>query len=197
MRVVGVDPGLNVTGYGVLEQGRTAVLLLEGGVVRSARQGRPIEQRLETIYNGIAAVLDEFRPAALALEDLYTHRMRPATVITIAHARGVVCLAAAQRGVPVSTYTAAQVKHHLTGQGRATKAQVQRMVQLALRLPRLPEPPDVADALAVALYHLEVTARGWQMGKGGRIVDLRADGDTAARPGGPAFRPTHPPAAQR
>src|SRR5205809_1472386 len=134
MRVLGVDPGLNVTGYGLLEQGRSGPLLLEGGVVRSARQGRPLEQRLQTIYAGIAAVLDEFHPDVLALEDLYTHRTRPATVITIAHARGVICLAAAQRGVPVMTYTAAQIKNHLTGQGRATKEQVQRMVQVTLRL---------------------------------------------------------------
>ena len=172
LRVLGIDPGLNVTGYGVLEAARGGARLLEGGVVRSARAGQPLEQRLQTIHAGISAVLTEFRPTAVAMEDLYTHRIRPATVITIAHARGVACLAAAQHGVPVFTYTAGQVKNYLTGQGRASKDQMQRMVQITLKLAELPEPPDVADALAVALYHLDVAGRGWVLGPAGRVVNM-------------------------
>ncbi|MCX6023311.1 MAG: crossover junction endodeoxyribonuclease RuvC [Chloroflexi bacterium] len=155
MRVLGIDPGLNVTGYGVLEAARGGARLLEGGVVRSARAGQPLEQRLQTIHAGISA---------------------PGLNVTgygvLEAARGVACLAAAQHGVPVFTYTAGQVKNYLTGQGRASKDQMQRMVQITLKLPELPEPPDVADALAVALYHLDVAGRGWVLGPAGRVVDM-------------------------
>ena len=170
MRVVGVDPGLNITGYGVLETALRGVVLLEGGVVRTARPPRPLEQRLQLIYQGLSGVLAEFQPDALALEDLYAHRTRPVTAISMAHARGVVCLAAAEYHVPVFTYTASQIKSHLTGQGRATKEQMQRMVQVALHLPEPPRPADVADALAVALYHCEVGRKGWEVGPGGRVM---------------------------
>ncbi|MBI4496772.1 MAG: crossover junction endodeoxyribonuclease RuvC [Chloroflexi bacterium] len=173
MLVLGVDPGLNVTGYGVLETTPRGVLLVEGGVVRTGRSSRPLEQRLQLIYQGIAAVLAEFHPEALALEDLYAHRTRPVTAISMAYARGVVCLAAADHQVPVFTYTASQVKSHLTGQGRATKEQVQRMVQVVLRLPEPPRPADVADALAVALYHSDVGCKGWEVGPGGRVISMQ------------------------
>lgn len=173
MRVLGVDPGLNVTGYGLVETAARGVALLEGGVIRTVRPAHSLEQRLQLIYQGIAGVLTEFQPEALALEDLYAHRTRPTTAIIMAHARGVVCLAAADHRVPVFTYTASQIKNHLTGQGRATKEQVQRMVQVVLDLAEPPRPADVADALAVALYHCEVGRKGWEVGPGGRVLALR------------------------
>ena len=172
MRVLGVDPGLNVTGYGVVETAPRGVTLLEGGVIRTARASDAFERRLQIIYQGIAGVLQEFQPDALALEDLYAHRTRPVTAVTMAHARGVVCLAAAEHEVPVFTYTASQIKNHLTGQGRATKEQVQRMIQVMLGLPDLPRPSDIADALAVAIYHWDIARKGWELGPGGRVTAL-------------------------
>ena len=174
MRVMGIDPGLLITGYGVVETAVRGAALVEGGVVRTVRSGFSLERRLQIIYRGVAAVLEEFQPQAMALEALYAHRTRPMTAITMAHARGVVCLAAADHNVPVFTYTASQIKNQLTGEGRASKAQVQRMVQLMLQLSELPQPADVADALAVALYHCEVGRKGWELGPGGRLGAVEA-----------------------
>jgi crossover junction endodeoxyribonuclease RuvC len=150
--VLGVDPGLNITGYAVLEacQGRPKVC--EAGVVRGKTRGS-LAKRVEEIHRGMSDVIAALRPAAMALEQLYSHYQRPRTAILMGHARGVICLAAAQAAVPVVSYSATQVKKILTGSGRAAKAQVQRAVQRELGLPALPEPPDVADALAIALCH--------------------------------------------
>jgi crossover junction endodeoxyribonuclease RuvC len=157
-RILGIDPGLNITGYGVLEINGRALRLCEAGVVRGghhAKRGRrgSLTARLLEIHQGVADVIAAFRPAAVALEQLYSHYKRPRTAILMGHARGVICLAAAQAGVPVVHYSATQVKRILTGAGRADKAQVQRAIQRELALTQLPEPPDVADALAIALCH--------------------------------------------
>jgi crossover junction endodeoxyribonuclease RuvC len=151
-RILGIDPGLNITGYGVLEISGRALRLCEAGVVRGRSRGS-LTARLLEIHQGVADVIAAFRPAAVALEQLYSHYKRPRTAILMGHARGVICLAAAQAGVPVIHYSATQVKRILTGAGRADKAQVQRAIQRELALPQLPEPPDVADALAIALCH--------------------------------------------
>jgi crossover junction endodeoxyribonuclease RuvC len=98
-------------------------------------------------------VLDQFKPAVMVVEQLFAHYDHPRTAILMAHARGVILLAAAQRDVPVHSYNATRIKKTITGNGRASKEQVQRTVQRELGLPQLPEPPDVADALAVALCH--------------------------------------------
>jgi len=151
-RILGIDPGLNITGYGVLEIGGGPPRLCEAGVVRGRSRGS-IAGRLLEVYQGVADVIAAFQPAAVALEQLYSHYRHPRTAILMGHARGVICLAAAQAGVPVMHYSATQVKRILTGAGRADKAQVQRAIQRELALAALPEPPDVADALAVALCH--------------------------------------------
>jgi crossover junction endodeoxyribonuclease RuvC len=109
--------------------------------------------RVRTLYDSIVAVADQFRPAALAVEQLFAHYAHPRTAILMAHARGVIFLAAAQRDLAVHSYSATRIKKTVTGNGRASKEQVQRTVQRELGLSRLPEPPDVADALAVALCH--------------------------------------------
>jgi crossover junction endodeoxyribonuclease RuvC len=101
-------------------------------------------------------IIDQFAPQVLSVEQLYAHYEHPRTAILMAHARGVIFLAAAQRGVPVVSYNATRIKKTVTGHGRATKDQVQRTVQRELNLPQLPEPPDVADALAAALCHYYV-----------------------------------------
>ena len=151
-RVLGVDPGLNVTGYGVLEVGSGGPRLCEAGVVRG-RTRNSLPARVEEIHRGVTDVITALQPSAMALEELYSHIKRPRTSILMGHARGVICLAAAQAGIPVIHYSATQVKKILTGSGRAPKEQIQRAVQRELSLPELPEPNDVADALAIALCH--------------------------------------------
>jgi crossover junction endodeoxyribonuclease RuvC len=150
--ILGIDPGLNVTGYGVLDVARGAPRLVEGGVVRGGARGE-LETRLQAIFAGVAQVLDDFHPEALAIEELYSHYDRPRTAILMGHARGVICLAAAQAHVPVVHYASTQVKRILTGNGRAPKPQMQQAICRELHLAGPPDPPDVADALAIALCH--------------------------------------------
>ncbi len=152
LRILGIDPGLNTTGYGVLEACAAGLRLCEAGVIRS-RASNSLSQRLAEIYQGVVEVLGAFSPQIMAVEELYSHYGRPRTAILMGHARGVICAAAALAGVPVVPYSATQVKRVLTGSGRAPKGQVQRAVQRELGLPGLPEPADVADALALALCH--------------------------------------------
>jgi crossover junction endodeoxyribonuclease RuvC len=150
--VVGIDPGLNITGYGVLDVSSFAPRLMEAGVVRGGSSGT-LEQRLLSLHAGISEVLDLHRPQVLAVEELFSHYQRPRTAILMGHARGVICLAAAQRDVPIRHYSATQIKRILTGSGRSPKGQVQAAIARELRLEKYPDPPDVADALAVALCH--------------------------------------------
>jgi crossover junction endodeoxyribonuclease RuvC len=152
MRILGIDPGLNITGYGVIEVGNGSPRLCEAGVVRG-RSRRSLTARLVEIHSGVAEVVAAFQPGVMAIEELYSHYARPRTAILMGHARGVICLAAAQAGVPVVHYSATRIKKMLTGNGRAPKGQVQRAIQQVLNLSQLPDPPDVADALAVALCH--------------------------------------------
>ncbi len=160
IRVLGVDPGLNITGYGVLEIGPTGPTLLEAGVVRGTARGS-LTLRVQQIYRGLRDVIESLHPTTMAIEQLYSHYQRPKTAILMGHARGVICLAGAESNVPIMHYSATQIKKVLTGNGRAPKAQMQRAVQMELKLAATPDPPDVADALAVALCHhyLEPTRR--------------------------------------
>jgi crossover junction endodeoxyribonuclease RuvC len=147
-----VDPGLNVTGYGVLEIGPAGVSLCEAGVVRSKSRAS-LAERVRQIHEGIVDVVGTLHPEVMALEQLYSHYQRPRTSILMGHARGVICLAAAQANLVVHSYSATQVKKILTGNGRAPKAQMQQAIRRELALSELPEPADVADALAIALCH--------------------------------------------
>ena len=150
---MGVDPGLHITGYGLVEVTDKGPQLREAGVVRGRSRGS-LERRLQEIYDGLAEILTSFRPTTMAIEQLYSHYARPRTAILMGHARGVLCLAAAQRDVPVRHYAATMVKKMLTGNGRASKAQVQMAICREFGLTQAPEPPDVADSLAVALCHV-------------------------------------------
>jgi crossover junction endodeoxyribonuclease RuvC len=158
IRIMGIDPGLNRTGYGVLEIGR-GVRLVEGGVISTAARD-PLAKRLRMLYDHLAAVMDEFAPALCAVEQLYAHYAHPRTAIQMGHARGVIFLAAAQRNVRVVSLAATRIKKHLTGSGHAGKDQIQRAIATALRLARPPSPPDVADALAIALTAADAYVRG-------------------------------------
>ncbi len=158
LRILGIDPGLNITGYGVLEVTRGSVRLCEAGVVRGLAKGS-LALRLEEIHVGVADVIASLAPTAMAIEQLYSHYKHPRTAILMGHARGVICLAAAQAGIGVVHYSATQIKKVLTGNGRAPKGQMQQAIRRELQLVQTPEPPDVADALAVALCHYYLRVR--------------------------------------
>lgn len=154
VRVIGIDPGLNITGYGVMECRNGKVTLLEAGVIRSPRaRGNNLPARLESLYRGLAEVMEEFQPRTMCLEEVYSHTEYPRTSILMGHARGVICLAARQAGVAVMNFSPKRIKQSVTGNGNASKAQVQRAVQQVFSLGRPPHPPDVADALAAALCY--------------------------------------------
>ena len=151
--VLGIDPGLNTTGYGLVQVAGGNPKLVEAGVVRS-RPHDALELKLADIYQGVTELMTAFHPTVMAIEKLYSHYDRPTTAILMGHARGVICLAAAQAGVPIRHYAATHVKKMLTGSGRAPKPQVQLAICRHFGLLQTPEPPDVADALAIALCHV-------------------------------------------
>jgi len=152
VRVLGIDPGLNRTGYSILELSRRSVRLREGGVIRSTRESA-LAERVREIAHGLREVIEEYAPSVMAIEQVFSHVAHPKTAILMAHARGVILLAAAEQQLPVVHYTPTQIKRLLTGSGRASKDQVQRAIQHELRLKSILEPNDVADASAVALCH--------------------------------------------
>jgi crossover junction endodeoxyribonuclease RuvC len=156
-RVVGIDPGLNITGYAVVGPSPRGAFVVEAGVIRPGSECKAMGERLAWIHRGIVEVLEAFPPAAVALEQVHSHVKHPRTAILMAHARGVIVLAAAQRNTPVVGYAATRIKKTLTGSGRAPKAQVQHAIMAELGLDRLPEPNDVADACAVALCHFHIS----------------------------------------
>jgi crossover junction endodeoxyribonuclease RuvC len=161
-RILGLDPGLQVTGYGVLEVQERGPRVCDAGVIRSSegRDAADMAQRLKALYDGLCEVLVEWKPSAMAVEQLYAHYEHPRTAILMAHARGVFFLAGAQHDIPVISYAATKVKKLVTGSGRAGKEQMQHAVMRELGLAKLPEPHDVADALAIALCHYFATGSG-------------------------------------
>lgn len=151
MIILGIDPGLRLTGYGVIDA--TNILrpnLIDAGVIRLQAKS-PIADRLVELDAELESILAEHKPQVCAVEQLYAHYKHPRTAILMGHARGVILLAAARRGVRVESFAANRVKQSLTGHGHADKGQMQRAVQSFWNLADLPEPPDVADALAIAL----------------------------------------------
>jgi len=169
-RIVGFDPGLNVTGYGVLEYRGGTVRLIEAGTVRS--RGEAIEDRLASLFDGVRDVLESLQPSSMAIEQVFAHARFPKTAILLGHARGVICLAGAQAGLAVHHYLPKRVKSLLTGSGSAGKQQMQAAVQRELKLPKVPEPADAADALAVALADWHLRLRPLLFG--GRVVRVRS-----------------------
>lgn len=148
---LGVDPGLNCTGYAILaaSPGSFAPCVVDAGIIRTAAD-RPLAERLAEIDSGIREILAEHAVCLVAVEELYAHYKHPRTAILMGHARGAVLLAAARRGLPVASLPATAVKKTLTGNGHASKIQMQRAIASTFRLRRLPEPADIADAMAIA-----------------------------------------------
>ena len=159
-RVLGIDPGLNITGYAVVEflagfsgsgpSASTEPTIIEAGAIHTdAKSG--LAARIEQIHAEVAGVLAELKPQVAGIEKLYAHYKHPRTAILMAHARGAVMLACRQAKVAIRDLAATEVKKSLTSNGHASKAQVQRAIMAVCRLKELPQPPDVADALAIAL----------------------------------------------
>lgn len=152
MRILGIDPGLGCTGYAVvdLDPKCGAPRLVEAGAIRSDDQ-RPLPERLVQLHREVTGIIEELGPEVLAIEDLYSEYKFPRTALLMAHARGAICLAAAQKGLPVWNYPPSQIKVAVVGHGAASKEQVQAMVTRVFCLPKVPTPHDVADAMAIAL----------------------------------------------
>ncbi|MDP9469248.1 MAG: crossover junction endodeoxyribonuclease RuvC [Chloroflexota bacterium] len=150
MRILGVDPGTALLGYGVVE-GEGDPALRAYGVVET-RPDRPMPDRLVFLFDHLSDLISLHRPDVMAVEQLFFAR-NVTTAIAVGQARGVALLAAARLGVPIVEYSPSEVKHAVVGYGKADKAQIQEMVRLILRLDRIPQPDDAADALAVAICH--------------------------------------------
>ena len=149
MRVLGIDPGYAIVGWGVIEYvGNRFAPVGYGAVI--TEKDTPFEQRLTEIYDGVLDICRRYQPEALSIEKLY-YQHNQTTVIGVAEARGVILLAAAQCGIPIYEYTPMQVKQAVTGYGKAVKKQVQEMTRVLLHLPAVPKPDDTADALAMAI----------------------------------------------
>ena len=166
MRILGIDPGLQRTGYGLVEGSPGGPILVEAGVIQTDIR-RSLADRLHELHAGLTGVVAQGHPEAVALEDVFAHPGFPRTAIVMGHVCGVICLAAAQAGVPVDAIPPASVKRAVVASGRAGKRQVQRMVRLLLELAEDPG-THVADALALALVAL--SRRGLPLG---RLVGAR------------------------
>ncbi len=150
MRIIGIDPGLQITGYGVVDYKLPRPRLVDGGVIRlNPRQA--IVQRLCELEKELDGLFEEYRPDVCAVEELYAHYAHPRTAILMGHARGVILLVAGRRDVRLEQFAANRIKQAVTGHGHASKQQMQRTIQGIWNLPEPPSPPDVADALAIAL----------------------------------------------
>src|SRR4051794_30314234 len=150
MRILGIDPGLLITGYGVIDYKPPPSRLIDGGVIRLKTKAS-LADRLVELETELDSLIEEHKPDVCAVEQLYSHYGHPRTAILMGHARGVILLVARRHGLSVEQFPANRVKQSVTGHGHASKLQMQRAVQAQWNLPALPEPPDVADALAVAL----------------------------------------------
>ncbi len=151
MLIMGVDPGIAITGYGLLIYTEKNFSMVDCGCIRTL-SGLPLSERLHILYKELVRMIIKYRPEHYVVEELFFNK-NTKTALTVAQARGVTVLAAAGSGVPVYEYTPLQVKQAVAGQGRAGKGQVQFMVKTILALPETPAPDDVADALAVAICH--------------------------------------------
>jgi len=171
VRILGIDPGLQITGFGIIEKSGSRLAYVTSGRVKTGKEA--LAERLKAIYDGLVGVIAEHRPAEAAVEKVFVS-VNAQSTLALGHARGAGILAAVMAGLPVSEYTALQVKQSVVGAGHAKKEQVQAMVKRLLSLPGDPG-PDAADALACAICHAHagsignLSTRGYRI-KGGRLV---------------------------
>jgi crossover junction endodeoxyribonuclease RuvC len=157
MLILGIDPGLNITGYGLIDAKKTGFAVIASGFIKTnARDGMP--KRLAKIHGGLNQVLERYRPEALVLEKLYSHTKHPITAALLGHARGVICMLAEEKNIPFFEYPATRVKKITTGSGHASKIQVAKMVEHTLGSKRDAfGPMDTTDAISLALTHAYIT----------------------------------------
>lgn len=151
MIILGIDPGTATTGYGIIEEKAGNLSLVDYGVILT-KPDHTLEQRLEILYDQLGDIIDEYNPDEIAIEELF-FSTNVKTAMSVGHARGVILLATQKAGIPMSEYTPNQVKNGICGYGAADKKQVQKMVQMLLKLTEVPQPDDAADALAIAICH--------------------------------------------
>ena len=152
MKVLGVDPGLLITGYGIVDVAGRQIKLFEAGIIRSSPKQK-LQDRLNQIYDNLISVIEEASPEVAVIEKLYSHYKHPATAILMGHVRGIAYLAVRKKKLALFEYPPKRVRKAVVGRGGATKEQVARMVQAYLNLKQPPEPLDVSDALALAIAH--------------------------------------------
>jgi len=152
MRILGIDPGLVTTGYGLIDAEGSNYRLIEAGIIRTSAKQK-IQDRVNKVHKNLRELITQYAPEVLVLEKLYSHYKHPTTAILMGHIRGVICLVCGENKIPLINYPSTRIKKAVTGQGHASKIQIQNMVQNFLSLKNLPEPNDVADALAIALSH--------------------------------------------
>lgn len=158
MRILGIDPGLAIVGYGVIDSEKGVYRPVDCGVINTPKEVS-LPERLELIYKGMGELIDTFKPDQVAIEELFFTK-NITTGITVAEARGVILLACKQSGLPMFEYTPNQIKQSLTGYGKADKKQIQFMITRLLGLKAIPKPDDAADALAIALTHAQTNRLG-------------------------------------
>jgi len=149
MRIIGIDPGTATTGFGVIEPTNHKYKLIDAGVIRTPAKHEDAV-RLQTIYENVCEIIDEYKPTVMSIEKLFFAK-NVTTAMTVSQARGVVLLAAQQRGLTIYEYTPLQIKQAITGYGQAEKAQMQEMVRILMNLKEVPKPDDCADAIAAAI----------------------------------------------
>ncbi len=152
MRIIGIDPGTGILGFGVIDTtGGGKATLVDGGIIKT-KVHQPLDERLVEIFNSLTEIIEQTKPAAMAIEKLF-FAQNVTTAISVSHARGVAMLAGKLAGLEVAEYTPLQIKQALTGYGRADKNQMQEMVRIILGLKEMPKSDDCADALACAITH--------------------------------------------
>jgi crossover junction endodeoxyribonuclease RuvC len=155
MKIIGIDPGTGILGFGVIEVNGAKIKLVEAGVIRTPPH-TPHDERLEEVFDGLTEIIAATKPDVLSIEKLFFTR-NITTAMSVAEARGVAVLVGRKAGLPIAEYTPPQIKQTLTGHGRADKKQVQEMVRIQLGLKEVPKPDDCADALAAAITHVFMT----------------------------------------
>lgn len=156
MLILGVDPGLNITGLGLIEYSKAGFSLVSAGYIRTSAK-QPLSKRLEKIYSGLSKTIDQKKPDVLVLEKLYVHYRHTTTAFLLGHARGVISLVAALKNIKLQEYPVTRINKAVLGRGNASKEQVQRMIQSIFNLKNAPEPQDIADALALAVAHAYIS----------------------------------------
>ncbi|MCC6426396.1 MAG: crossover junction endodeoxyribonuclease RuvC [Phycisphaerales bacterium] len=188
MRMLGIDPGLRITGYGCIDGDPEAPSLIEAGVFRLGKPRRPgvaseavpdladasaVSARLAELDEDLRALIDRVKPQAAAVEAVFAHYKHPATAIIMGHARGVILLAIRQAGLRLIELKPNEIKKSITGNGHADKHQMQRAIQLHFNLAEPPSPPDIADAIAIALCAARRAARQQQLGSQATLLPAR------------------------